>query len=226
MWGSVTKATQESSLLLITWKDILAMHPTEMSLHPGNLFWSWERIRASCTQRGWVKVQPMVAEKPPVSALLSMPSWTPSQQLPCGWAINCLQPRQAFRSIKSQLTSNCNQGRDPKWEITHLRENRRRRKVWHGQVRGYCLTSPQTAIANSEQNIKKQNKTKTQLFEGTGEKPDTGRSWRGFSLLRNGRHWEFPGGPVVGTVPSTTGGTGSIPGWGAKILQAEQHGQK
>ena len=29
--------------------------------------------------------------------------------------------------------------------------------------------------------------------------------------------WDFPGGPVVMTLPSIVGGEGSIPGWGAKI---------
>ena len=33
---------------------------------------------------------------------------------------------------------------------------------------------------------------------------------------------DFPGGPVVKTPPSSAGGTGSIPGWGAKILHALQ----
>ena len=31
---------------------------------------------------------------------------------------------------------------------------------------------------------------------------------------------DFPGGPVVKTSPSNAGGTGSIPGWGAKIPHA------
>ena len=31
---------------------------------------------------------------------------------------------------------------------------------------------------------------------------------------------DFPGGPVVKTLPSNTGGVGSIPGWGAKITHA------
>ena len=30
----------------------------------------------------------------------------------------------------------------------------------------------------------------------------------------------------LGFCASTAGGTGSIPGWGTKILQAERHGQK
>ena len=33
---------------------------------------------------------------------------------------------------------------------------------------------------------------------------------------------DFPGGPVVKTLPSNTEGTGSIPGWEAKILHASQ----
>ena len=31
---------------------------------------------------------------------------------------------------------------------------------------------------------------------------------------------DFPGGPVVETLPSHVGGVGSIPGWGAKIPHA------
>ena len=31
---------------------------------------------------------------------------------------------------------------------------------------------------------------------------------------------DFSGGPVVKTLPSNTGGVGSIPGWGAKITHA------
>ena len=33
---------------------------------------------------------------------------------------------------------------------------------------------------------------------------------------------DFPGSPVVKTVPSNAGGVGSIPGWGAKILHVLQ----
>ena len=33
---------------------------------------------------------------------------------------------------------------------------------------------------------------------------------------------DFPGGPVVGTSPSSVGGVGSTPGWGAKIPHALQ----
>ena len=32
--------------------------------------------------------------------------------------------------------------------------------------------------------------------------------------------WDFPGGPVVKTSPSSAGGVGSIPSWGAKIPHA------
>ena len=32
--------------------------------------------------------------------------------------------------------------------------------------------------------------------------------------------WDFPGGPVVRTLPSSAGGAGSIPGQGAKIPHA------
>ena len=34
--------------------------------------------------------------------------------------------------------------------------------------------------------------------------------------------WDFPGGPVVKTLPSRAGGVGSIPGWGAGIPHATQ----
>ena len=37
---------------------------------------------------------------------------------------------------------------------------------------------------------------------------------------------EFPGGPVVRTQRFNCRGLGSIPGWGTKIPQAVQHGQK
>ena len=33
----------------------------------------------------------------------------------------------------------------------------------------------------------------------------------------------FPGGPVVKTLPSNARGAGSIPGWGAKIPQGPKH---
>ena len=32
--------------------------------------------------------------------------------------------------------------------------------------------------------------------------------------------WDFPGGPVVKTLPFNAGGAGSIPDWGAKIPHA------
>ena len=38
--------------------------------------------------------------------------------------------------------------------------------------------------------------------------------------------WDFPGGPVVKTPPSTAGGAGLIPGWESKIPHATQRGQK
>ena len=38
--------------------------------------------------------------------------------------------------------------------------------------------------------------------------------------------WEFPGCPVVRTPCSHAKGLGSIPGWGAKMPQAMQCGQK
>ena len=34
--------------------------------------------------------------------------------------------------------------------------------------------------------------------------------------------WDFPGSPVVKTSPSSAGGAGSIPGWGAKMPHASQ----
>ena len=37
---------------------------------------------------------------------------------------------------------------------------------------------------------------------------------------------EFPGGPVVRTCVFTAKGLGSIPGWGTKIPQTAQRGQK
>ena len=40
------------------------------------------------------------------------------------------------------------------------------------------------------------------------------------------KHWEFPGSPVVRTQGFHAGGPGSIPGRGAKILQAEWCSQK
>ena len=38
--------------------------------------------------------------------------------------------------------------------------------------------------------------------------------------------WDFPGSPVVKMYTFTAWGTGSISGWGAKILHAMWHGQK
>ena len=38
--------------------------------------------------------------------------------------------------------------------------------------------------------------------------------------------WDFPGGPVVNTLPFNAGGVGSIPGQGTKIPQATWHSQK
>ena len=38
--------------------------------------------------------------------------------------------------------------------------------------------------------------------------------------------WDFPGGPVVKTSPSSAGGAGSIPGQGAKIPHASQPGNQ
>ena len=33
---------------------------------------------------------------------------------------------------------------------------------------------------------------------------------------------EFPGGPVVKTLPSNVGGASTIPGWGSKVPHASQ----
>ena len=38
----------------------------------------------------------------------------------------------------------------------------------------------------------------------------------------NGMHRDFPGGPVVKTLPSSAGGGDLIPGWGAKMPHALQ----
>ena len=40
------------------------------------------------------------------------------------------------------------------------------------------------------------------------------------SVLKCHTNWDFPGGPVVKTLPSSAGGVGLIPGQGAKIPQA------
>ena len=44
--------------------------------------------------------------------------------------------------------------------------------------------------------------------------------------LKNKAFWKFPGSPVVRTRGFTAKGPGSIPGWGTKISQTGQHGQK
>ena len=36
----------------------------------------------------------------------------------------------------------------------------------------------------------------------------------------NKYHWDFPGGPVIKSLPSNAGGAGLIPGWGTKIPHA------
>ena len=43
-----------------------------------------------------------------------------------------------------------------------------------------------------------------------------------FSHPQNTHVWDFPGGPVVKTLPSNAGGAGSIPGWGAKTPHASR----
>ena len=48
---------------------------------------------------------------------------------------------------------------------------------------------------------------------------------KGVTVRGQWEHWkerfrDFPGGPVVKTSPSNTGGAGSIPGWGAKVSHA------
>ena len=40
------------------------------------------------------------------------------------------------------------------------------------------------------------------------------------------RCWDFPGGPVIKTMPSTAGGAGSTPGQGTKVLYASGYSQK
>ena len=37
---------------------------------------------------------------------------------------------------------------------------------------------------------------------------------------KKGYHWNFPGGPMVKTLPSNTRDVGSTPGWGTKIPHA------
>ena len=69
MQGSVTKVTQESSLLLTTRDDILWPCIPQKWMHPGNVFQSWGRTSVSCTHCGWVKVQSVVAEKPSAGVL-------------------------------------------------------------------------------------------------------------------------------------------------------------
>ena len=42
---------------------------------------------------------------------------------------------------------------------------------------------------------------------------------------KKGIYWDLPNGPVVKTPPSNAGFTGSVPGWGTKILHAVQCGK-
>ena len=49
---------------------------------------------------------------------------------------------------------------------------------------------------------------------------------REISQSQKGKYWDFPGSPVVKTLPSNAGGMGLIPGWGAKIPHAVWCGQK
>ena len=46
-----------------------------------------------------------------------------------------------------------------------------------------------------------------------------GRDMIQFMFLKS-KSRDFPGGPVIKTSPSSTGGVGSIPGWGVKIPHA------
>ena len=46
------------------------------------------------------------------------------------------------------------------------------------------------------------------------------------SIIQKGTCRDFPGGPVVKTSPSSVGGAGSIPGWGAKIPHASDQKTK
>ena len=41
-------------------------------------------------------------------------------------------------------------------------------------------------------------------------------------IFKEQKKGDFPGGPVVKTLPSNAGGAGLIPGWGAKIPDASQ----
>jgi len=45
-------------------------------------------------------------------------------------------------------------------------------------------------------------------------------------VYKIGRFRDFPGGPVVKTLPFTAEGVGSIPGWGPKILHTSQQSPK
>ena len=50
---------------------------------------------------------------------------------------------------------------------------------------------------------------------------------REFSLkISKSKMRDFPGGPVVKTSPSSTGGVGFIPGWGATCLVAKKSKQR
>ena len=42
------------------------------------------------------------------------------------------------------------------------------------------------------------------------------------SVLKKNKAGDFPGGPVVKTLPPNAGDTGSIPGWGAKSPHASR----
>ena len=41
-----------------------------------------------------------------------------------------------------------------------------------------------------------------------------------FLIIKSSKKWDFPGGPVVRTLASNAGGTGLIPGGGARFPHA------
>ena len=68
------------------------------------------------------------------------------------------------------------------------------------------------------------NKNKTKSLLKIKEK--RAKTRRGSSHTHKKTWKDFPGGPVVKTLPSNTGDMGSIPGWGTKIPHAVGCGQK
>ena len=49
--------------------------------------------------------------------------------------------------------------------------------------------------------------------------------WTAKEEKKKGIYWDLPNGRVVKTPPSNAGFTGSVPGWGTKILHAVQCGK-